>query len=138
MSKIKTTEDGFTVVELLVMLVMLATLFTTFASSFETIQQLNKSAKDLNGTNQLAFAKVQSYENTSYGSLPNTSPNGSLVQVEDFSSSLPATVPKPRTALVYINTISPTLKQVVVNIQYGAGSFQRNVQYADFIQKNGL
>lgn len=138
MSKIDTSDGGFTVVELIVMLVMLATIFTTFASSFSTIQQLNKFAKDLNGTNQLAFAKAQSYENTPFSSLPSTTPLGTLVQVEDFSSTLPATVPKPRSALVYVNTISPTLKQIVVNIQYGSGNTQRTVQYADFIQKNGL
>ncbi|MDB5168930.1 MAG: hypothetical protein JWO41_286 [Candidatus Saccharibacteria bacterium] len=138
MSEIHMDDGGFTVVELIVMLVMLATLFTTFASSFSTIQQLNKMAKDLNSTNQLAFAKVQSYENTPFASLPSTSPSGTLVQVEDFSSTLPTTVPKPRTALVYVNSVSPTLKQIVVNIQYGSGNTQRTVQYADFIQRNGL
>jgi type II secretory pathway pseudopilin PulG len=138
MSKIQMSSGGFTAVELLVILVMLATLFTTFTSSFNTIQTLNKRAKDINGANQLAFAKIQAYENTPFASLPSTSPSGTLVQVEDFSSTLPVTLTKPRSAIVYVNSVSSTLKQVVVNIQYDSGSSLHTIQYADFIQKNGL
>jgi len=43
MSKIKTAEWGFTVVELLVMLVVLVIVFTTFASSLALSKQLTKS-----------------------------------------------------------------------------------------------
>jgi len=139
MSKIKTAEWGFTVVELLVMLVVLVIVFTTFASSFSTIQTINKKASDINIANQLAFAKVQQYENMPFSSLPSTTPQGTLVQVEDFTPSLPSALQKPRSAIVYINTVSPSLKQVVVNVQYGDSTAQKHIlEYADFIQKNGL
>lgn len=138
MSKIEIGSGGFTAVELLVILVMLATMFTTFTSSFATIQTLNKRAKDINTVNELAFAKIQSYENLPFATLPATSPAGTLVQVEDFSATLPVTLAKPKTAVVYISSVSATLKQVVVNIQYDSGASQHIVQYADFIQKNGL
>lgn len=130
--------SGFSAIELVVMLVVLAVAFTSFASSFNTIQVVNKKAKDINIANQLAFAKVQDYENKPYTSLQATTPLGTLVQVEDFSASLPATLKKPRTAIVYINTVSSTLKQVVVDVRYDSGSNQHIVEYADFIQKNGL
>lgn len=139
MNKIKTAEEGFTVVELLVMLAVLVIIFTTFASSFSTIQTINKKASDVNIANQIAFAKVQEYENKPYSSLTNTTPQGSLVQVEDFTSSLPSTLQKPRSAIVYINTVSSSLKQVVVDVEYGDSTAQKHiVEYTDFIQKNGL
>lgn len=139
MSEIKTSEGGFTVVELLVMLAVLVIVFTTFASSFSTIQTINKKAADVNTANQIAFAKVQEYENKPYSNLPNTVPQGSLIQVEDFTASLPSTLQKPRSAIVYINTVSSTLKQIVVDVEYGDSTEQKHIlEYTDFIQKNGL
>lgn len=138
MSTIKTDSGGFTAIELIVMLVVLAVTFTAFASGFNTIQTLNKKAKDVNISNQLAFAKIQEYENKPFSSIATTTPTGTLVNVEDFSSTLPTTLRSPRSAIVYINTVSSTLKQVVVNVTYGSGSDQKTIQYADFVQKNGL
>ena len=138
MSEIHKNMGGFTAIELLVMLMVLTIAFTSFASTFNTIHVVNKQALDTVTANQLAFAKVQEYENKPYASLPNTTPTGSLVQVEDFSAALPTTFVRPRTAIVYINTVSATLKQVVVNIQYGDSASPHIIQYADFIQKNGL
>jgi len=138
MSNIHKASGGFTAIELVVMLVVLVVAFTSFASGFNTIQVINKKAKDINTANQYAFAKVQEYENKPFTSLPTTVPTGSLVQVEDFSGSLPTTLRSPRSGKVYINTVSSTLKQVVVDVEFGSGSDQRIAQYADFIQKNGL
>jgi len=59
-----------------------------------------------------------------FSSLPSTTPQGTLVQVEDFTPSLPSALQKPRSAIVYINTVSPSLKQVVVNVQYGDSTAQ--------------
>lgn len=139
MSAIKSSSGGFTLVELLVMLVVLVIIFMAFSTSFSTIQNLNKTAGDIATANELAFAKIEQYENKPFGNLPATTPTGTLVQVEDFTSSLPTSLQNPRSAIVYINSVSSTLKQVVVNIQYGNNASQKHViEYADFIQKNGL
>ncbi len=138
MSKLNTNMGGFSAIELLITLIIIGVAFLAFTTSFTTIQNINKISVDINTANTAAFAKVQEYENKLWASLPTTSPQGSLQQVEDFSSSLATTLPSPKSAIVYINTSSPTLKQIVVNIQFGSGGSQRTVQYADFIQKNGL
>lgn len=139
MSTIPKSEGGFTAIELVVMLVVLATAFASFAGAFGSIQTITKKAKDLNNANQVAFAKVQEYENKTFSGIPTTSPADTLQQVEDFSSSLPTSLQAPRTGIVYVNTsASGTLKQVVVSIHYGSGSNARYIDYADFIQKNGL
>lgn len=135
---LRESEEGFSIVELLITLIIIATAFGAFMVTFTTIQNINKKAVDINKANALAFAKVQEYENKAYSSLPNTSPTGSLQQVEDFSSSLPTTLEAPRVGGVYINTVSNNLKQVVVTVQFGSGSAQRLIQYGDFMQRNGL
>ncbi len=138
MSKIAKDSSGFSIVELLITLIVIGVVFGAFMVTFTSIQSINKKSTDMHAANTLAFAKAQQYENTAFNNLPNTTPQNSLQQVENFSSSLPSYLPSPRTATVHINTISPTLKQVVVNISYGSGGNQQIVQYANFIQKNGL
>lgn len=138
MSALRQNEDGFSIVELLITLIIIATAFGAFMVTYTTIQNINKKAVDVNKANALAFAKVQEYENKSFASLPNTTPTGSLQQVEDFSSTLPNSLESPRVGRVYINTLSGNLKQIVVTIQFGSGSAQRLIQYGDFIQRNGI
>lgn len=131
-------QTGFSLVELLITMIVIGVLFGAFLVTFTSIQNINKKALDINTANTIAYAKVQEYENKNFSSLPNTTPTNTLVQVEDFSSSLPNSLEYPRVATVSINTMSTSLKQVIVNIQFGSGPSQRTIQYADFIQKNGL
>lgn len=131
-------EAGFSLVELLITMIIIGVLFGAFLVTFTSIQNINKKALDINAANTIAYAKVQEYENKNFTDLPTTTPTGTLVQVENFSSSLPNSLESPRVATVSVNTVSSTLKQVVVNIQFGSGPSQRTIQYADFIQKNGL
>ena len=132
------SEDGFSIVELLITLIIIGVAFGAFVTTFTTIQNINKKAIDINVANGAAFSKMQEYENKNFTNLPTTSPTGTLVQVEDFSTSLPTTLQGTRSGIVYINTVSPTLRQVVVNITFGSGASQRQIEYANFIQKNGL
>lgn len=131
-------EEGFSVVELLITLVIIGTTFGAFMVIFTTIQTINKKALDIGTANSIAFTKMQDYENTPFGALPNTHPAGTLVQVEDFSESLPRSLEAPRTAYVYINSVSGSLKQIVVSIRFGSGADQRQIDYANFIQNGGL
>jgi prepilin-type N-terminal cleavage/methylation domain-containing protein len=136
----KATDDqsGFAIVELLITLIIIGVAFGAFMVTFTTIQSINKKAQDISKANTLSFAKVQEYENKNYTTLPATAPIGTLQEVEDFSASLPTTMQSPRVGKVYINTISATLKQVVVTIEFGSGDTKRIVQYGDFIQRHGL
>lgn len=136
--KVRDTEGGFSVVELLITLVVIGIIFGAFMTTFTSIQNINKRALDINSANVTAFAKLEEYENKAFTSLPTTSPTGTLQQVEDFSSTLNTKLAAPRVGRVYVNTISPTLKQVVVTVEFGSGSGRGILQYATFIQKNGL
>ena len=132
------TDQGFTLIELLITLVVIGVVFLSFTTTYAGITNISKKGTDVASASQMTFAKLQQYENLNYNSLPSTTPLGSLVQVEDFSSSLPAILDKPRIGIVYINTVSTTLKQIVVKVTFGSGASQRYIEYDTFIQKNGL
>lgn len=134
----KKNESGFSVVELLITLIIIGVAFGAFMVTFTSIQSINKKALDISKANTFAFAKLQEYENKSFTLIPATTPTGTLVMVEDFSSSLPTTLASPRVAKVFVNTSSSTLKQVVVSVTFGSGTNERQVEYANFIQANGL
>lgn len=138
MSTIRDDSSGFAIVELLITLIIIGVAFGAFTITFTTIQNINKKALDINRANSIAYGKLQEYENTLYPSLPATAPMGTLQQVEDFSASLPTSFQAPRTGKTYINTISGNLKQVVVTVEFGNSDDKRIVQYATFIQKDGL
>jgi type II secretory pathway pseudopilin PulG len=130
-------ESGFAIVELLVTLIVIGIVFGAFIVTFTSIQNINKHALDISKANEFGFGKVQEYENMDFDDITATSPAGTLVEVEDFSSDLPGSLQTPRVGKVYVNTATPTLKQVVVSIEFGSGDTAKELQYADFIQKYG-
>jgi len=134
----KKTAQGFTVIELLITLIVVGVVFLAFTTTYAGITNISKKGTDVATASQMAFAKLQEYENLDFNNLPPTAPIGSLQQVEDFSSSLPGVLEAPRTGIVYINTVSSTLKQVVVKVTFGSGASQRYIEYDTFIQKHGV
>ncbi len=138
MKRLRSSSGGFSIVELLITLIIIGVAFGSFMVAFTTIQNINKKALDIAKANTIAFAKMEEYENKTFNALPNTTPTGTLIEVENFSSSLPGSFQSPRSGKVYINTVSSSLKQVVVTVEFGSGPSKRTLQYANFIQKNGL
>lgn len=135
---IKRSSGGFTVIELVITLIVVGVVFIAFSTTFAGVENISKKGSDIATASSLAFAKLETYENLDFTSLPTTSPAGTLVQVEDFSSSLPSVLETPRVGKVYINTTSSTLKQVDVQVTFGSGASQRFIEYDTFIQKNGV
>lgn len=134
----KETNQGFTLIELLITLVVVGVVFLAFTTTYAGITNIAKKGTDVATASQLGFAKLQEYENLNYNNLPSTTPQGTLKQVEDFSNSLPPVLETPRSGLVYINTVSTTLKQVVVKVAFGSGVSQRYIEYDTFIQLHGV
>lgn len=131
-------SGGFSTVELLVTLIAISIVFGAFTTTFVTIQGINKRTSDVQQANNVLFSKLQEYENTLFTSLPDTAPQGSLEEVEDFSDEIATNLPAPRVGKVYINSVSPTLKHVVVSVEFGPDATKQNFQYATFIQRDGI
>lgn len=138
MNRVGKKSGGFSVIELLITLVVVGVVFTAFTTTFAGVENISKKATDVAAANQVVYAKLQEYENKNFTSLPSTSPSGTLQQVEDFSAALPSVLESPRSGLVYINTLSSTLKQIDIKATFGSGATQRHIEYVSFIQKNGL
>ena len=132
------SSHGFTVVELLITLVVIGVLFTSFTTTFAGLENISKKGNDVTLASTQAFSKLQTYENLNYTSLPATAPAGTLVEVEDFSGSLPTSLESPRVGKVYVNSSTSSMKQVLVRVTFGSGSSQRFIEYVTFIQKNGV
>ena len=133
---------GFTVVELLITLIVVGIVFVSFTTTFAGVMNISKKGSDVALASQTAFAKLQEYENLNFTSLPTTTPSGTLVLINpdstNFTASLPSILGSPRTGQIYVNTVSPTLKQVLVRVTFGSGPTQRLIEYTTFIQKQGL
>jgi prepilin-type N-terminal cleavage/methylation domain-containing protein len=133
----KNQQQGFSAIELLITLIVVGIVFMAFTTTYAGLLNLTKKGTDIATASQIAFAKLQEYENYNYNDLP-AGGSGSLAVVDDFSSSLPAVLEAPRVGQVYINSSSPTLKQIVVRVAFGAGPAQRYIEYTTFIQKHGV
>lgn len=134
----KKSGSGFATVELLVTLVTIGIIFGAFMTTFITIQNINKKARDIQTSNTIAFEKTQEYENKLFDTIPSTTPSGTLVEVEDFSGQIPTTIGGPRVGKVYVNSVSPTLKHVVISVEFGEDPLKQTIQYATFIQRHGV
>lgn len=130
--------NGFTVVELMVTLIIAALYVTVFFQLFTLSDTVSNASFQLALADQTTYGKLQQYENRSFAAIPVL--NGSTpTQVEDFSSQLPTTLPKPYIGQVLTAQITPTLKAVTVRTTYGpSGSSQRIIEFADYIQQSGL
>ncbi len=131
-------SDGFATVELLVTIIIIGLVFGSFITTFNTISNINKKARDIQKSNVIAFEKLQKYENTDFGSLPNSSINGTWDEIEDFSNEIPDTVESPRVGKAYVNTNSNTLKQIGVQVEFGSGGSKQTITYVTYVQKNGV
>lgn len=136
----KQKQGGFSVVELLITLIIIGVVFGAFSVNFITIQSIFKIGSDVQTANTIAFNKVQEYENKAYSALPATTPFNTLVEVENFTSSLSGSkLPGTKSAKVYISTYPGlTLKQIVVRIQYGPLTNPKIIEFADLIQRDGV
>lgn len=138
MSTNNSKSGGFATVELLVTIIIIGLIFGSFITTFNTISNINKKARDIQNANIIAFEKLQNYENTDFGSLPNSSVNGTWDEIEDFSDEVPESVESPRVAKAYVNTSSNTLKQIGVQVEFGSGGSKQTITYVTYIQKNGV
>ncbi len=130
-------ERGFSIIELMVTLFVLGTVLTSVLSMFAQVDYITDRARELLLAHTSAFEKLQTYENKSFTSIiPGSS--GSSYQVEDFSASLPSNLTGPKTARVYVKSISPTLKRVDVQVAYQDRRVQRILNYTTMVQESGL
>lgn len=126
-------QSGFTTVELLSTLIIAALFIAIFYQLYLVIDATVTKANYLAVANEITYAKVQQYENMSFNAI--ATPGGtSSAEVEDYSASLPTTLPGTETGKVSTALQTPTLKAVNVKTSYGT----QVIEYTVYIQESGV
>jgi prepilin-type N-terminal cleavage/methylation domain-containing protein len=128
-------QKGFSVVELLITLAVACMGVIIIGTIYATAGRLADRSTDLLAANAVAYGKLQSYENKGFANIPYTTDG---TAVEDFSSSIPSSIPGARTGFVYVSRQSSTLKYIFIRVTYGSTSAPKVIEYGDFIQSGGL
>ncbi len=141
------TNRGFTIVEMIVTMMIMGVIIASFASAIVGIKVIFGRASSIASANTLAYAKLQEYENRTFASIPSTAITNpaTLTEQEDFTASLPASMPSPRSAKVFTSSQSTSLKLITVRIRFGTNvgnvnctGSERCVEYTSLVQQRGL
>lgn len=121
---------GFTIIELLVTIVVFAILVPTLASMIGLLDGVNDRSRDLSVVHALVENKVETLRSASFTSV-NTG-------TTDFTSELPVTIGRPRSATYTITAVNSALKQVDVAISYSDHGSTRSLTYRTYIGELGV
>lgn len=130
------TQNGFTVVELLVTLFVVAGTFITIATTYAMLTRLADKTQDFLAANSIAHQKLQQFENEEFAYIP-SGPEDTPYEF-DFADELPATLTGPREGKVFITAQTPTLKYVFVRVTYYSTGAKQVLEYGSYIQQGGL
>lgn len=136
LSQEPTLSEGFSTIELLVTLAVASTFLGVFYQAYVLADSAITRAQHLAAVNEVAYRKLQQYENSSFQSIP-TPGGASPAQVEEFAAEIPDNVPGVSGARVNTAQITPTLKAVNVRVDFGE-SGDRIVEYTVYIQESGV
>ncbi len=126
--------DGFSIVELVITMVVAATAVALVTTLYSSATRLIDKSGDFVRANEIAYSKLQEVENKPFDSII-----ASATPI-DFTSQLPAGLPKPTEGHIYVTSMNSadSLKYVFVRVKYGQGPNEYMVEYGDFVQKGGL
>ena len=124
------TEDGFTIIELLVTIAVVGILVPTLVGFVNTLNRFNDRARDLTLVNSLAENKVESLRSVGY--------TGIAVGTTSFTSEMPTTLGSPRSATYVVTSPNNGIKQVDVTISYNDHGSTQSVKYRTYVGELGV
>lgn len=124
-------QDGFTIIELLVTIVVASLVILAVSSLFITIARAQNSTRLLEIASRAGEQQIESLRNENYGQLD----PGSTI---DFATSLPGSLPGPRTAQAAISEPTDGVRRVDVTITYRDGSKDKVVKLSSLIGQIGI
>jgi prepilin-type N-terminal cleavage/methylation domain-containing protein len=130
MSKIKASETGFTIVELLVCIAVAAIIMASLSQVVTSYVHLAQRGKYLNLANSYAEAKVESLRNAGY--------NGISTGTTNISSELPSQLPPSRTASMTVNSPSGGIKEVDISVSYKDQGQNNTLSYTTYVGELGV
>lgn len=130
--KVSNQQGGFTLIELVVTMTIIAIGAVAIIEIFVGIGNIDQQSRHMAVATQQLQIKVESYRNIAYASIPIGSP------AEDFTSSLPADLPSPRSATATITESPAGLKLIDVQISYTEGKVTKRVQVSTYASRHGI
>lgn len=127
----RTSSDGFTLVELLVTILVIGSIFIGLTNLFSTIQRTQVQTGYLESATRAAQREVESLRNSNYNNL-------TAGQTINFTSSLPTNLPKGSTGIVQVTEPSPGVKRVDVTVTYSYSGKTRDVSLSSLIGVIGI
>ena len=124
-------SSGFTLVELLITLMLVGVVAGGLTSLFMTIQRIQVQTAYLESATRAASREIESLRNNNYNTL---TPGVDI----DFTSSLPANLPKNRTGIVKVSEPVSGLRRVDVTVSYSDGSGSHHVSLSSLIGVIGI
>ncbi len=123
-------NSGFTVVEVLIGIGLFGIVMPSIIVGVVNVGRLNDRAADLMKANIVAEEKIESLRNAGFNSLNNGSYN--------FEAELDPTFAKPRDAAYVVETPTPGIKTIQVNISYDVYGTTKNLSYKSIISELGV
>jgi len=130
-TKKMTDQRGFTIPELVVTIVFFGIAAIGITQLYLSIQRIQEQTAWLQSASHAAQTEVESLRNNNYNAL-------TAGQDVDFSSQLPATLPKLRSGSVAVSEPQSGLKRVDVTITYSDHGSQHQVKLTSLIGVIGI
>jgi prepilin-type N-terminal cleavage/methylation domain-containing protein len=124
------TEQGFTIIELLVTIAVVGIMVPTLAGFVNTLNRFNDRARDLTLVNSLAENKIEGLRSIGYSGISNGTTS--------FVSELPTSLGSPRTATYTVTTPNTGIKQVDLTITFNDHGSTQSVKYRTYIGELGV
>ena len=132
MERLNSNNDGFTLVELVVVTAVVGLMIISLGNLFIGIGSIQRQADRLAIADRIAEDKIESLRNAHYNTLTNSPPS------LDFTNELPADLPTPRSGLITISEPNPGIKRLEVIITYKESSRTKTVQLSALIGNIGI
>lgn len=124
------TQNGFTIVELIITLLVGAIFVTTLNSVVVSQSYLAERNQDLVLANAFVEGKVEALRSAGFNALSDGT--------TDITNDLPDELKNPRTASLVISSESSATKRVSISISYNEEGKARSYTYATLIGELGV
>ncbi len=129
MSGILKTEDGLTIVELIVAMIVGTILLGSVNVIYMNQVYLSQNARDRSQANAYAEGKIESLRSAGYLQVNNG--------VTDITSELPTELNPPRNASMTVTNQSNGMKKVVIAISYNSQGKNLQETYTTYVGELG-
>ncbi len=126
----RNTEQGFTIIELLVTIAVVGILVPSLVGFVNTLNRFNDRARDLTLVNSLAENKIESLRSIGYSAIP--------AGTTSFVNELPTSLGSPRSASFTTTTPNSGIKQIDLTITYNDHGTTQDVKYRTYVGELGV